>query len=247
MDGLCQRFDALCRDPMLFSEERGGIGVYKEKRLHRMLKLAVSDNTLDHEVKVGTRVADVLCNGEITEVQTGSLRPLASKLEYYLENTDHRVCVVMPIIAKKTIIRLSADTGEVLRKRFSPTKKGYADALFGLFYLGQIFPNDRLTIKILLIEAEEYRYSERVRYRRSGAYDSELFPVGVMDSREVRQHKDVMALLPQVDTEITAKEFSKLTGLKERDASMLLSFLMGAGSVTRRKEGKKFLYTFMCP
>ena len=62
------------------------------------------------------------------------------------------------------------ETGEVIRKKRSPLKKGFFHGLAALYPIREILPSDRVEIDVLLISAEEHRYSERVKYRKSGAY-----------------------------------------------------------------------------
>ena len=108
MEGSRITFAKLCHEELLREKERDGIGLYAEKRLHSVLKRWMYDDFTAHEQKVPTRdgktsrfVADILTpSGEIIEIQTGELYPLARKISFYMEQTDHTVTLVHPLVAK---------------------------------------------------------------------------------------------------------------------------------------------------
>ena len=178
-----ERFAALCECEAERADGTAGerFELYAEKRLHRVLKDFISENKETQEQSVGKYTADVLVGDEIVEIQTKSLRPLLSKLSYYLDETDYRVSVVHPIVAEKTLIRAERETGEVLSCKRSPKKGRVFDGLAELYWLSSLLPNERFCVRFCLLRADEVRYSERVRYRKTGAYDSELFPRELLD------------------------------------------------------------------
>ena len=96
----------------------------------------------------------------------------------------------------------------------------------------------------MLIKAEEYRFSERVRYRRTGAYDHDLRPtelVSELTLTDLESYRRLMiAELPQ--GEFTAEELSRATGLKGRRLSLAIAFLRELELVSRRQQGKKYIY-----
>ena len=244
---VSERFHRLCLEDTILCENDGdGIGTYNEKRFHRIFKRFVSDDASCYEVKIGNYVADVLCDGHITEIQTASFSKLAPKIKYYLEETDHTVSVVIPLICHKRIIRADKKTGEIMYTRTSPQKAGLTDALDHLYYLREYLYNPRLMIHMVLISAEEYRYSERMRYRREGAYDRDLRPVDIKEEIVLRGAKDYLRFLPQDlrGGEFDTAAYSKNTGLRGRRMYSALNVLTALGILVRRREGKKYFYTF---
>ena len=225
-------------------DAESGIGIYNEKRLHRILKNTFCENEYCFEVKVGRYVADVLVGDTIFEIQCASFKPLQKKLEYYLSATDYKVCVVCPMIAKKTVIRAERETGEIARMRVSSKKDNELNALAKLYPIRHLLGNERLTVKIMLIEAEEYRYSEAVRYRKSGKYDSELFPTALVRSEELCGADDYKKFLPDElrGAEFSAADFVKLTKLKSREAYSVLNTLAELGLLNREKQGRAVRY-----
>ena len=239
-----ERFEALCQEEAQVVEQGNGeaIGTYGEKRLHRILKRFVCADIHTHEVRVGRYVADVLTEEGITEIQTGSFRPLPPKLRYYLNETDYAVTVLCPLIAEKTIVRMDRESGEVLRVKRSPKHGRVMDVLPKLYWLGDLMENDRLTVEVALIVAEEHRYSERRYYNRAGTYDSQLYPRSLRDRVLLRTREDLDAFLPEGVEAFTAAEYEKYSKLKNRNLYSALNFLCAVGLLRREREGRHYRY-----
>ena len=239
-----ERFEALCAKEAECADATAGerFELYAEKRLHRILKNFISEEEGPQEVAVGKYTADLLVGNEITEIQTRSLRPLLPKLTYYLEQTDKRITLVHPILAEKTLIRADRDTGEVVFCKKSPKKGRAADGLAELYWLSSLLPNERLTVRLLLLRADEVRYSERVRYRKSGAYDSELFPRELLDEVVLRSREDYLIFLPEGVADFTAAEYAKWSRLRGRNLYSALNTLCAIGLLRKQQEGKKYRY-----
>ena len=244
---VCEKFHKLCLEDAAMRENDGdGIGTYNEKRFHRIFKRFVTDDASCYEIKVGSYVADVLCDGHITEIQTAAFSKLVPKIRYYLEKTDYTVSVVLPLIAHRRIVRAEKETGEIKYVRTSPQKAQLSDALDHLYYLREFLGNTRLMIHVLLVSAEEYRYSERMRYRRKGAYDNDLRPVDIKEETVLRGARDYLRFLPEVlrEGEFDSAAYSKSTGMKGRKMYSSLNVLAALGILARRQEGRKYFYTF---
>ena len=239
-----ERFGALCEREAERADATAGerFELYAEKRLHRILKDFVSEDRGTQEISVGKYTADVLVGDEITEIQTRSLRPLLAKLRYYLSETEHRVTVLHPILAEKTLLRADRDTGEILSVKKSPKKGRVMDGLVELYWLSSLLPNERLTVRLLLLRADEVRYSERVRYRKSGAYDAELFPRELLGELTLRSREDYRIFLPEDCLDFTAAEYAKLSKLRGRRVYSALNTLCAVGLLRREQEGKKYRY-----
>ncbi len=237
-----ERFERLCKKDSETLHIREGIGTLSEKRLHRVIKSYVSENANDLEIPVGKYVADVFTDGVIYEIQTRAFERLLPKLSYYLEQTPYSVTVIYPVIRNKRIIRIEPETGEVLRSKMSPTHGKAADLLVQLFCVRDVLPNKRIKIKLLLIDAEEYRYSERVKYRRSGAYDSELFPLSLVSEYDFSSAEDFRQFLPEDLNSFCAAEYSAFIGKKGRRLYSCLNLLCSLGLIEREKDGRKYIY-----
>lgn len=242
-----ERFRELCLDSNIRCNRDGdSIGTYNEKRFHRIFKRFVTDREECFEVKLGGYVADVVCDGEITEIQTGSLRPLSEKLCYYLSDTELSVTVVKPIIVNKRLLRADKLTGELIGEKCSPKHGRPTDILPELYYVAEHIGNERFCLRLALTEADEYRYSERVRYRKTGAYDNELYPTALIGLIDVRTVGDVVALLPNSlsrASTFTAAEFSRATALRGRRLSFALLTLIDLGILERQKASRGYAYS----
>ncbi|MBQ9783127.1 MAG: hypothetical protein IJW44_01245 [Clostridia bacterium] len=236
------RFAALCEEEhQRLAPEGGGIGTYREKSLHRILKRLVCDREECWEISVGTYVADVVQGTELTEIQTGSLRPLLPKLRYYLEETEYSVTVLHPIIAEKMIYRMDRQTGELLRKRKSGAHGRIADVLPELCWISQLLPSPRLKIRVVLIGCEEYRYSERIRYRKEGAYEGEVFPREYLGEQSFSTPAEYRGFLPEADS-FTAAEYGAWIKMRPRQANRALRALCALKLLDRELVGRKYVY-----
>ncbi len=252
-DDFRERFEELCRELLRGTDANGGssgegIGTYNEKNLHRLLKKSLCDRDEECEVWVGAYVADILTEGHIIEIQTGSFYPLAPKLRYYLEETGYRVTVVHPLIVEKLLVRIDRETGEVLRRKKSPKRESLVGVLPQLYYLRQMFPAPGLELVLPEVYGEEYRYSERMRYRRAGTYDAEFFPTGIRKITTLSTLEDVKAILPQeLRTGGTFDRacFSSVTGLHGREMGSALMGLCALGILESSRTGKKYEYRFL--
>jgi len=238
-------FAALClEDRTLHGSDGDSIGTYNEKRFHRVYKRLVTEDASCYEVRIGRYVADVLCDGHITEIQTGSFRPLTEKLRYYLNETDCTVNVVKPIVAEKRIIRTERDTGEILSDKRSPKRGRPTDILPDIYHISEFIGDPRFSLTIELISAEELRFSDRVRYRRSGAYDSDLIPVSSITTITVTTPLDLKLLLPPplLTAPFTSSDFSRQTTLRSRRLSFSLNTLISLNLLERERIGKAYVY-----
>lgn len=244
---IFSRFDTLCCEfeKTMAQRDSDGIGTYNEKILHKALKHAICDDQACLEVKIGAYFADVLCNGEIFEIQTGGFYPLVKKIEYFLENTEYKITVVHPLISELLLIRVDSETGEVIRKKRSPKKEMPASIIPELFYLRNIIKSERVSFLLPQISGEEYRFSERVRGRKTGAYDAVFFPRRMTALTEIRSVDDIRAVLPseiRVAKGFDSAVFAKALRLRGRRLSLALKFLCDIEILTRKKDGRKYVY-----
>ena len=176
------------------------------------------------------------------EIQTKNLRALSEKLRSYLEDTEYRVTVIYPMIVERRIVRMDRETGEVISVRKSPKKAKWIDALSELYWLREVLTDPRVSVRLLLITAEERRYSERVRYRREGAYEGELIPETLTDEWLLSTPTDYEAFLPVNMASFTAAEYGAFSKQKGRRLYSCLNLLCAIGLLQRAKEGRQYRY-----
>ncbi len=229
------RFARICTETMrrcpTFGE--GGIGTLGEKRLHAIIKRYLCEDEALHEVGLsGTRfVSDIRIGNEIYEVQTGSFYPMQKKIAYYLSHTDCHVTIVHPIIVNKWVTWIDPETQELGERKRSPKHEGAEALLPELVYLAPHLQDPRLTFRLLLIEAEDFRLLDGwSRDRKRGSNRFERFPLALLDELELTSPADFRRFLPpDLPQHFTVKDFSARTKLRGRDAYAAVRALVALG------------------
>lgn len=238
-------FIKICEEENLLSHERSGIGTYMEKRLHIVLKKYMDSNITHHEFPMLGSVADVFDGDTITEIQTGSLRPLYKKIKRYIEMTDYNVRVVCPIAEKKWLSWIDAESGDVTKRRLSPKRGKKSDILPELYYLLEFIPSGRLTLILEMLEVEEFRMLDGwSRDKKKGSTRYERIPTDILDELELVGVSDYATLIPSsLGDRFTAKEFGKAAGLSQRRTGFSIKSLEALSLVERiGKDGRAYVY-----
>ncbi len=237
-----------------------GIGTYKEKRLHALLKefycpeggqleVRLSEELLTGKhadlTDAATRrdrdryVADILSadGREIIEIQTGGFYPLVKKLHFYLCATNCRVTLVHPLIAIKHLCWMDPTTGEVSTVHRSPHRGKPTDVAKELYWLLPYLAEQRLTLRLPMLEVEEIRLKNgwgNGGKRGSQRYDR--FPMALCDEVVLSTPEDYAALfLPSADrlpAPFTAAEYAKAQGLRGKAVYAMLRMLTELGFLT---------------
>lgn len=235
------RFSRLCHEELSRDKVREGIGLLEEKRLHSVFKRWICDDFDTHEQKVPGRgeksrkfVADVLTkDGEIFEIQTADLYPMKKKIEFYMNETDHNVTVLHPLIGKKQILWMHPETGEITPAR-STLREG---VLHGVAQLKAFVPylcTPRFHLIFPVIEAEEYRLLDGWgKGGKRGSHRYELLPRALLAVYRLSTREDFLAVFPETPAEFTAKEFGKLTRLRGYDLYDVLAVFEGLGIIAK--------------
>jgi hypothetical protein len=167
-----------------------------ETSLHRDLKLLYAGRQARFEVPVAGYRVDAISRGRLIEIQHGSLGAIRDKVRALLE--DHRVVVVKPIVARKTLVKQSAKGGEIVERRLSPKRGALLDLFDELVHFTRVFPHRNLTLEVLLVEVEEWRYPGHGRRRRWRPSDHEVEDqrlVCVHQKHRLRTASDLAALV----------------------------------------------------
>jgi len=170
-----------------------------ETSLHRQLKQAYADDGEHAQIEqpLGKYRIDVVRNGELIEIQHGSLSAIRTKIAALLKK--HRVRVVKPIVASKRLIKLSQRGGKIVSRRLSPKKGTILDLFHELIYFTRVFPHDNLALEAPLVEVEEWRFPGhgKRRRRRQGdqqVEDQKLVQIGQV--YDFRTAQDLLQLIP---------------------------------------------------
>jgi hypothetical protein len=195
------------------------------------------------EVTLGSFRIDVVRGDELVEIQHGSLAAIRDKIRQLCET--HRVLVVKPIIARKTIVKLSAKGREVSR-RLSPKRGKLLDAFDELVYFTRSFPHVRLAVEILLVEIEETRtpgHGRRRRWRRDDhvVVDRQLTAAG--EATRLATAADLLTLLPPLPSPFHTGDLAAAADVSRQVAQRIAYCLRQMGAVrTIGKRGNALLY-----
>jgi hypothetical protein len=168
-----------------------------ETSLHRCLKSHFAQPGARYEAPLGRYRIDVHNGDHLVEIQHGSLAAIRRKIAALV--VDHRVLVVKPIVARKTIIRLDQPGGRELSRRLSPKQGSLLDLFDELIYFRQVFPHPQLSLVVPLVEIEERRYpghGRRRRWRRSDHVVEDQTLVAVRSLTPIASAGDLLSLLP---------------------------------------------------
>lgn len=220
-----------------------GIGTLSEKTLHAVLKNYFEPDETNHEIKVSTFVADILRGNDIIEIQTRNFDKLRNKLEKFLLN--NHVTVVYPIAATKWVYWMNQETGEVSVKRKSPKKGTPYEVFFELYKIKQYLLHPNLSICIVMIDMEEYRYLNGwSKDRKKGSSRCDRIPIDIVEEVYLDSPQDYQKLIPkELQLGFTSKDYRKQSKLTLRRAQTALNVLYYTGVVKRTgKTGNLYLY-----
>ena len=222
------------------SSPEGGIGTLSEKLIHKTLKYYIEPDESNHEIKYGAFVADIMKDGEITDIQSASFQYLRRKLSVFLPSA--KVTLVCPIQFEKYITTYSAD-GSFERKK-SPRHKGLSDVAIELYKIKEFLGNENLTVKLLFLEIEAERLKiegkRRVVYKKGRAY-----PSAVLKELDLKKLDDYRIFVPNsLGNSFLAKEYCKAIGARAKFSyyALKLCEYLGFVKVTGKK-GNAFVYT----
>ncbi len=170
-----------------------------ETSLHRQLKAAYAEEAGDAQIEqpLGKYRIDVVRNGELIEIQHGSLAAIRTKIATLLKK--HRVRVVKPIVARKRLIKQAQRGGKVVSRRLSPKRGTILDLFHELIYFTRVFPHENLALEAPLVEVEEWRFPGHGRRRRHRQTDQQVEDQKLIQIERVydfRTAEDLLELMP---------------------------------------------------
>lgn len=237
-----ERFAAACEAQRAAHPE--GIGTLGEKTLHACIKHYFEPDPLCHETRLGRYVADVVNADGIVEIQTRHFYALRKKLLAFLAMGT--VTVVYPVAAKKWVVWVDVQTGEVTKRRKSPKRWQAFEILPELYALRDLLGHPNLRFCVMMLELEEYRclngWSED---KKRGSMRYESIPVRLIDEVWIRGEEDYAALVPEgLEERFTAAQLGREMRLRGRRAWQALRVLCELGAIVRvGKRGRAFEYS----
>ena len=198
-----------------------------ETSLHRQLKELYAGEAAQTEVRLGDYRIDAVLDGRLIEIQHASLAAIRDKLRALLKS--HRVLVVKPIVAVKYLVKRGRKNGRVVDRRKSPKRGTRLDVFDELVYLTRLFPHPNLTLEMVLVEVEEWRFPGHGRRRRRRDADFEVEDrklLRVQETIRLATLADLWKLLPAdlpqpFDTEELAERLDVTRHVAQRIAYCL--------------------------
>jgi hypothetical protein len=168
-----------------------------ETSLHRQLKERYAQGGGLTEQRLGRYRIDVVRGNQLVEIQLSSLSSIRDKIKSLLKK--HDVLVVKPIIVRKHLVKRKREGGQIVSRRRSPKQRTLLDVFEELVHFTRVFPHKRLTLEVLLVEIEEWRYPGHGRRRRYRDNDHEVEDQHLLEVHAVHEFRsagDLCRLLP---------------------------------------------------
>jgi hypothetical protein len=216
-----------------------------ESSLHRQLKALYAPSREAQEVVCDGRRIDAVRDDELIEIQHGSLAAIRDKIRQLLAR--HPVRVVKPIVAVKHLVKLDERHGQVVGRRRSPKRGNVLDVFDELVYFTSVYPHQRLTLEVVLVDVEEWRYPGRGRRRRrrQGQYVvQDQLLLEVRAARQFRTAADLARLLPpRLPRKFHTGHLAERLGIPRRSAQRIVYCLRETGALAMvGKLGNAVLY-----
>lgn len=220
-----------------------------ETTLHRQLKERYAGNDGATEVRLESYRIDAVLNAELIEIQLGSLGALRDKVRALLG--EHRVRIVKPVTFRKHIVKLDRAGGAVISRRRSPKRGRFLSVFEDLVHFTTLFPHQRLTLELLLVEVEELRAPGHGRRRRRKANDyvvEDQRLLAVHGRQELRTADDLSSLVPTWPAApFHTGQLAAALGVRRTVAQRIAYCLRRCGAIHRvGKAGNAHLYDRSC-
>ena len=238
-----QKFKEACKSIINIEREQNGIGTLGEKTLHAVLKQYYEPDKANHEIRIGSFVADIVTDSGIIEIQTRAFDKLRNKLAKFLEISH--VTVVYPIPKTKWLLWIDERTGETTKKRKSPRQGRIFDIIPELYKIKPLINHVNLRLCIVFIDMEEYRYLNGwSKDKKKGSTRCDRVPIDMVDEVYINNTADYIKFIPgELSDGFTSKDYKNATDTNLQTAQTALNILNHIGVVRRvGKQGNLYIY-----
>lgn len=242
-------FSNICRVALDGAHERQGIGTYKEKLVHMVLKAYFCGDEENKEIKVGKFIADGVVGNTIYEIQSAGFYPLKKKLHSYLSDTDMDIVIVRPVAFERRLVWVDKESGEMTEPKRVANDRYKAKLLRELLWIAEEIDFTRIKIRLCLMQIDEYKILDgRGDNKKIGASKLDRIPKGlidIIDIDSIEALKDI--LLPKnLGKTFTRAEFATATGLTKKGISAGLKALEVLRVIEKNKTGgRHIIYSIM--
>lgn len=243
MDTDKKRFQEV-KERVLGNERlRNSIGTLSEKTTHMILKNYYEPDIDKQEIPIGNYVADIFTGQEIIEIQSSGFDKMRDKLEAFLP--EYPVTIVHPIPHVKRLVWIDEDTGALSTSRRSPRKGSVYDAFLELYRIRDYLADRHLTVKLLLMEIEEYKLLNgygKNRKIRASRYDR--IPLDIIQEITIERPEDLMQFVPlELEEPFTVRQYAKAAHIDERLTRLVIKLYRYYGMMEHvGKNGREYLY-----
>jgi hypothetical protein len=183
-----------------------------ESSLHRQLKTLYENPTSETEAWVGEFRIDVIDHQQqrLIEIQSAALAALRDKTRTLLAG-GHQVWIVKPLAARKYLVTRQEAAGEIVARRWSPTRETVFHLFLELVHFVTVFPHPALTLEVLLTIQEEQRIPRPVtRFKGKNYRVSDRTLTSVETRHVLRTVEDLRKLLPAtLPVEFSTEDLAK--------------------------------------
>jgi len=145
----------------------------------------------------------------------------------------------------KWLLWIDESTGEVTKKRKSPKTGQPYEVFYELYKIKNYLCHENLSICIVLLDLEEYRYLNGwSNDRKRGSTRYNRIPADIAGEMIIHSPAEYSKLIPsQLESRFTSKDFMKASGLSLAVSQTALNVLHSVGAVTRcGKIGNAYIY-----
>jgi hypothetical protein len=180
-----------------------------ERGLHTELKEWLRRPGDVVEGKVWGYRADIIRGDLLIEIQTGNFPQIKAKLLRLLKG--YQVRLVYPVPERRWVIR---EVDGKRQRHVSPRVGRFEEVFNELIYCPTLPLDPKFSLEVLLVHSEEaqvvrWRGRKRTRYRVT-----ERHLIKVVGSAIFEKPKDYLRLLPEMNGAFTARQLSKVSGLR---------------------------------
>lgn len=223
-----------------------GIGTYKERTQHKVLKFFFEAEPEFHEVPLRSYIADICRDGHIFEIQSSGFENLTSKLEDFL--FDHKVSVVYPAPIVKTVIWTDEATGESIEGRRVKKESDKFKLLPELLYVSKFVNNDNFEIIVVMTEICDLRKLDgRGKDKKIKATKVDKIPKGVISIERLSSVQDIKEFAQLEDGVLYSRaDLQKKFKLIRRNLYCAIKALVNLGIIEEHSKQKNKIYYSTC-
>ena len=187
------------------------INTYNEESLHAAVKHWYARDGGETEVRVDGYIVDVVHDGRLIEIQTGSFASIKAKVTALAQT--HQVLLAYPVALESWLVQPTPEEAQPVRRK-SP-KRGSVLALFSeLVSFPGLVANPNFEIDVVFTREDILRHRDARRgWRRHGWVIDDRVLLEVVTTQRFRGPTDFSSLLPdEVGDSFTTVDLARVLG-----------------------------------